>query len=297
MVGGLLVGAGLVCAATSWVALLANHPAYPTALLVAVIAGIGLLVSGWRTRTPPRRTPMSRIERGAAAIGGLAIAGLLLWLQPAVATQRGLDSLSTTATVTVIDSRQQTIYEPAVAPTAGLVLYPGAKVDPRAYAPIARGIAEGGFRVVVPKCAFDLALLCENAAATSLTPDIPWAVGGHSLGGVAAASFASRTPVDGLVLLASYPLSDLSERGGLRALSLSGTRDGLTTPDDIDARKHLMPRDTQYSPIIGAIHAHFGDYGQQRGDGVPTITRAQAQSRIVTDATDFLASLGDAPED
>ncbi|MBQ3422862.1 MAG: alpha/beta hydrolase, partial [Romboutsia sp.] len=33
-------------------------------------------------------------------------------------------------------------------PTKGLILYPGAKVDAKAYAPLARAVAENGYEVV-----------------------------------------------------------------------------------------------------------------------------------------------------
>jgi len=32
------------------------------------------------------------------------------------------------------------------------------------------------------------------------------------------------------------------------------------------------------------VHAYFGDYGEQAGDGIPTVSREQAQTAIV-DAT------------
>jgi hypothetical protein len=258
-----------------------------------MVVGLVLIVTGVRNRTPPRSGPMVRIERLAAALGGVAAAGLLVWLQPAVATQAALDALVSDSDVSVTDSRRQTIYEPVDPPSAGLVLYPGGKVDPRAYAVIARGIAEGGYRVVVPKCAFDIALTCENVARQSITPDLPWAVGGHSLGGVAAATFAASGDADGLVLFASYPVTDLSDLNDVAVVSISGTRDGLSTPNDIAEHRHLLPAGARFAPIEGAIHAHFGDYGAQPGDGTPTTTRDQAQAQIIDETQAFLADLVD----
>jgi pimeloyl-ACP methyl ester carboxylesterase len=291
-VGAALIAVPLIASLGAREALLANHPAYPISLLVALIVGVVMVVTGLRSLTPPRPGPMVRIERWAAAIGGFAIAGTLLWLQPAVATPPALAALASDDAVRVVDSRTQTVYEPAEPVKAGLVLYPGAKVDPRAYAVIARGIAEGGYRVVVPKCAFDIALTCENAARSQLTSDLPWAVGGHSLGGVAASSFAASNDVDGLVLLASYPVSDLSGIDGMAVLSISGTKDGLSSPAEVAERKPLLPPDTRYVAIEGAIHSHFGDYGTQSGDGTPTITREEAQLRIIKETQQFLAELG-----
>src|SRR4030067_2834600 len=45
-------------------------------------------------------------------------------------------------------------------PTTGLILYPGGRVDPRAYAPTARKIAESGYLVIVVPMPFNLAVFC-----------------------------------------------------------------------------------------------------------------------------------------
>jgi hypothetical protein len=39
------------------------------------------------------------------------------------------------------------------------------------------------------------------------------------------------------------------------------------------------------------VHAFFGDYGDQRGDGEPTVSRQEAQARIVEATSTFLDSL------
>ena len=44
-------------------------------------------------------------------------------------------------------------------------------------------------------------------------------------------------------------------------------------------------------PIEGAVHAHFGDYGPQPGDGEPEVDRDVAQRRIVEATLDFLAGM------
>ena len=41
-----------------------------------------------------------------------------------------------------------------------------------------------------------------------------------------------------------------------------------------------LPPDTRFVVVGGAVHAHFGDYGSQRGDGAPTIGAAEAQRQI-----------------
>ena len=80
-------------------------------------------------------------------------------------------------------------------------------------------------------------------------------------------------PVDGLVFWAAYPVADLSDRDDLAVASISGSEDGFSTPQDIADARDLLPADTTYTEIEGAIHAFFGDYGDQPGDGTPTISR------------------------
>ena len=74
-------------------------------------------------------------------------------------------------------------------------------------------------------------------------------------------------------------------------MSIFGTDDGLATPADIDERKPDLPASTEYVPIDGAIHSFFGDYGLQRGDGTPTISRTDAQDQIAEASIGFLDTL------
>ena len=44
--------------------------------------------------------------------------------------------------------------------------------------------------------------------------------------------------------------------------------------------KDRLPPGTVFVEVQGGNHAFFGDYGEQGGDGVATITREQAQEQI-----------------
>jgi pimeloyl-ACP methyl ester carboxylesterase len=82
-------------------------------------------------------------------------------------------------------------------PSIGLILYPGGRVDPRAYAPTARALAEEGYLVVIVPMPLNLAVLAPGRAAEVMAafPGIKsWAIGGHSLGGAMAANFAHSNP-------------------------------------------------------------------------------------------------------
>ena len=190
-------------------------------------------------------------------------------------------------------------------PTVGLILYPGGRVDARAYAPLAREIAAEGYRVVIVPMPLRLAVLAPDRATEVMAafPTVTqWALGGHSLGGAMAARYAYRhaarhaalhpDPVAGLVLWASYPAAtdDLSART-LAVTSIYGTRDGLATVDDIQASRELLPADTVFVAIEGGNHAGFGDYGPQSGDLPATISVEEQQRQIVTATVALLRAL------
>ena len=184
-------------------------------------------------------------------------------------------------------------------PAVGLVLYPGGRVDARAYAPLARALAKEGYLVVVVPMPLNLAFFASGRAAQVIAayPDVDrWAIGGHSLGGAMAANFARKNPeaVHGLVLWAAYPASsdDLSD-GQLASVSIYGTRDGLATPDKIDASRQLLPPDTEWIAIEGGNHAQFGWYGSQAGDNEATISREEQQAQILEATRGLLQRLGE----
>ena len=184
-------------------------------------------------------------------------------------------------------------------PAVGLVLYPGARVDPRAYAPTARAIASGGYLVVIAPMPLNLAFFAPDQAAEVMAafPEIErWAVGGHSLGGAMAARFSYKNPdgVEGLVLWAAYPAStdDLSDYS-IAVTSIYGTMDGLATGSKIAASRPLLPSSTAWAAIEGGNHAQFGWYGEQSGDGIATISREEQQQQIVAATLALLARLSD----
>ena len=282
----------LLAAVPRWETLLANNPVYPLTLAAAVVLGVLLTVTALITSEPPRPGGSRRAARIAATGGAFGLAAILFWLAPFVATPPALAALTSDDAVTITDTRAATTYEPADPTSAELIFYPGARVDPRAYAVLARRIAEAGSPVTVLKCPFDLSLLCGDPTPW-LSADEPWAVGGHSLGGVSASTFAGGdVPAGtGLIFWASYPLSDLSDRTDLAVTSVYGSEDALTTVSDVSADRPDLPPDTDYVLIEGAIHAHFGDYGEQPGDGEPLISREDAQDQIVDATVAALAGL------
>jgi dienelactone hydrolase len=198
-------------------------------------------------------------------------------------------ALQSDADVTVVDADGRISFTPnAVAPQCGLFFYPGGRVNPQSYAPTLRAIAAAGYQVVTESMPLNLAILDINAAAggTAAFPDIArWAVGGHSLGGSVATFYAHDNPaaVAGVALWAAYATESrsLADRDDLSVVSISGSLDGLATPETIDAARGFLPADTTFVEIEGGNHAQFGWYGDQRGDNPATISREEQTAATV----------------
>ena len=175
---------------------------------------------------------------------------------------------------------------------AGLVFFPGALVDPVAYAPLAHAVAEAGFPAFIVELprrgtmgGADDPAVDERVDALLRVPNAPrrWVVAGHSRGAVVAARMASerRRGLAGLVLIGTTHPRDVD----LSALpqpvtKVVGTRDGLARVAGVQANRAKLPAGTRWVWIEGGNHSQFGWYGFQPGDRRATI--AASEQRAVT---------------
>ncbi len=204
----------------------------------------------------------------------LAAGGFFWWaLTPLGPDAEALAALESDDVVAVTESDSAWLFSPADdEPQLGLVLYPGGRVDPRSYAPLARELAERGYLVAITPMPLNLAVLDPDAAQAVIDehPDIiTWTIGGHSLGGSMAARFANanRDTIHGLALMAAYPASsdDMSD-AEFESVSIYGDRDGVLSADNFTETIPQMPPGTRFVEIEGGNHAQFGNYGPQPGD-------------------------------
>ena len=174
--------------------------------------------------------------------------------------------------------------EPEPART-GLLFYPGAKVEPEAYAARLSGlVTELGVTVVIVDPPLNLSLFDRRAPErfTSLAPELEtWLV-------VRACELAEES--DALVLFASYCAGDLTT-SQVPVLSLSGSEDGLSTPEKIAEHGEALPGSAEMVEIAGASHASFGDYGPQSGDGTPTIDDAEMDAAVEDAVAELLDTM------
>ncbi len=216
----------------------------------------------------------------------LSLLGFVVWVEtPLSPMPEALAALSSDARV-LVQIEPWLIFRPAAAtPEVGFILYPGGRVDPRSYAPLARDIAAAGYLVVIPPMPLNLAVLAPQRAADIMAayPEIRrWVVGGHSLGEAMAAQFAHDYPqrVAGLVLWAAYSAGNLSLADtSLPVLSIYGT-EGMGR-EAIEASRSRLPPHTEWMILPGGNHAQFSWYGPQPGDGPARIPRKTQQAQVV----------------
>jgi predicted alpha/beta-hydrolase family hydrolase len=178
---------------------------------------------------------------------------------------------------------------------ARLVFFPGGMVQPEAYAPVARAVAERGYEVVLVRLPFlgrhapgeshkREALRRAEEVLRDAGDGVRRVVAGHSFGGVLASRLVAENPalIDGLVLIATTHPRDVDlSATRVHITKVLGTRDGVASIEKARANARLLPDDVRWVEIEGANHAQFGHYGPQLGDGRATLSRAEQQSRLV----------------
>ena len=167
----------------------------------------------------------------------------------------------------------------------GVIFYQGAKVEAEAYSYLGEALAKDGHFVVMPKLPLNLAILGINEVDSVIEkyPEVQkWYVAGHSMGGamISKYAFQHEEKVDGIIFLGSYPADDFSTKS-IPMLSIYGEVDALATVEKIENNKKLMSKNTTMHMIKGGNHAHFGMYGEQKGDNASLITpKAQRDETV-----------------
>jgi predicted esterase len=169
----------------------------------------------------------------------------------------------------------------------GFIFFPGGMVQPEAYAPISRAIADQGFNVYVIKLPFGSApldsqetgVMDQALAIMDANKSIQyWFVGGHSRGAAIASRFAylHGDSFDALILIGtSHPNEEAFDLSNttLSVTKIYASRDGLASVEEVEANAVHLPDDTNWELIDGGNHSQFGYYGNSLGDNAATISR------------------------
>ena len=182
-----------------------------------------------------------------------------------------------------------------------LVFFPGALVDPVAYAPLLRAVAAAGFPAYLVELPRRGALggaddpareqrLDRVLASPSMSKQ--WLVAGHSRGAVVACQVAAerRPGLAGLIVIGSTHPRDV-DLGGLTVAvtKIVGTRDGLARRTDVEANRGKLPLSTHWVWIEGGNHSQFGWYGFQPGDRRATIDASTQRAMMIRAVIDAMS--------
>jgi dienelactone hydrolase len=253
-----------------------------------------------KTRSPQRRLLIRRIRiTGWTALSFLlaTILGFLAWAHTVYAADRAATiDVFQSGQVEIVDRERAIIITPtsdvsSLADTV-FVFYPGGRVDPYAYLPPLAHTAEAtGLRVVIAKAPLNLAIADTRdieRLASLAGPHSAIATGGHSLGGVRGCLQAENPQVSHLVLFASYCANDLTSRTNLAVLTVLGSLDGLTDPEQVSDAAVSLPGTPETVTIRGANHASFGAYGPQSGDGPSRMSSERMHAQLTEVLSSFL---------
>lgn len=177
----------------------------------------------------------------------------------------------------------------------GIIFYPGAKVEPEAYAFLAQELSKQNISVAIPSVRLNLPIFDVAKADEILDQNdsTEWYIAGHSMGGAAAAMYADQNldRIHGLILLGAYAAgNDFLHESNLPVLSISGSEDGLSTPEKIKDNSPHLPAETTFFEIEGGNHAYFGVYGSQSGDNEAQLTVKEQQEAIIESIVNWLES-------
>lgn len=178
------------------------------------------------------------------------------------------------------------------AAASGLIFLPGGGVDPDAYVPLVRAVADAGYPVALVRLPWRVAPTASSQARVwdriqgvlAQAPERRWILAGHSRGAALSARLAGEHPEApaGLVLIGTtHP-----KQASLAALSLPvtkiyGTRDCVADSAAVFANAQLLPKHTRWVRLEGANHRQFGWYGAQLGDCSATMSREEQQAQTL----------------
>jgi hypothetical protein len=209
----------------------------------------------------------------------------------------------TDTAVTITETKTYIRFQPTSdQQTIGLLFYPGAIVEPTAYAPLAHTLANDGYLIIIVKLPWGTAPLDSHEERLWQTTqeimleetDIQqWVLSGHSRG----AAIAARTVHEheslfaGLILIGtSHPKEAAFSLANTQIpiTKIFATEDGLASVAEVAANRIFLPEQTMMIEVEGGNHAQFGYYGTQLGDGKATISRDEQQAETAAAIRTFL---------
>lgn len=252
----------------------------------------------------PRQSALARLRRAWIVTGVTATIVFVGWSLVAYqARPEAWAALRSDTRVNVTRGEGCWALEPQRHQRVGFLFFAGALVQPAAYAPLLRAIAEEGYLVLLIELprrgvfggADGPEVLDRARTAMSRNAGVSrWVAAGHSKGGAVAARFVrvGHPALAGLVLVGTshprdFSLSDVD----LPVTRIFGTRDTVADVEKLEATRNNLPASTRIVRIDGGNHSQFGYYGFQPGDWPATISRQEQQRATVRAILEALAAI------
>jgi hypothetical protein len=198
--------------------------------------------------------------------------------------------------VTVEESSDEITFRPTNSSYQNeIIFFQGGLVDPKAYAPLCRKIAENGFLCHLIKMDWRMPIWDYEKIETMFNlRDGKYIIGGHSQGAKMASQFVYENPglMKGLFLLGtSHPKDyDLSNRS-IPTIKLYGELDGLASVSEVMDNKDKLPKDARLIEIKGGNHSQFGYLGKLFTDENAEIDLAEQQRLTLEKLTAFFMTI------
>ncbi|MBP7964798.1 MAG: hypothetical protein KBG20_12985 [Caldilineaceae bacterium] len=257
-----------------------------------------------------RKRILNRIRKIWATLGAIALVIFVGWSLIAYrASDTARQALIGDAQVEVVRGEYFWHFAaPTPAPTPasqplGMLFFAGSLVDPVAYAPLARTVAQAGYPVLLVELprrgAFggadgDQVMAWARAAMQEMPTISQWLIAGHSKGGAVAARFVNEgwPGAAGLALVGtSHPRDFSLAHVTMPIVKILGTRDGLSSVEKSETNRQQLPAATRWVLIEGGNHSQFGWYGFQPGDRTATIDREAQQAQTLQVLLDTLHAI------
>ncbi len=106
------------------------------------------------------RRPIWRLVAVLIALLALVTGGFVVWALSTNPVMTEAEAALATDAQVIVEQGRWIVFHPVQGrPAAGLIFYPGGRVNPRAYAPLARAVAAEGYLAVIVPMPLNLAVL------------------------------------------------------------------------------------------------------------------------------------------
>ncbi len=227
--------------------------------------------------------------RNKIRIGWLFLVSLFFIWQASTYQSHGVDKklMENDENIQVVETKDKISFVYDSTSSLEIIFFPGGLVDPQAYVPLVRSIAESGYNIHIIKMPGRMSTRGYQKIKTLFNlrdSGKKFILGGHSQGAKMAAQFVyeNEKSIAGLYLLAtSHPRDiDLSSIS-IPCIKIYAENDGLASVEEVEENKSKLPQGNQLVLINGGNHSQFAYIGNLLMDGKATISREEQHQQTM----------------